>query len=132
MAIDLRVCTANNLPVADASVDAPISTLVLCCVLDQRESLREIMRVLKPGGRFVFIEQVAAEPGSRVEAHSEFGDADLEAVGRRVLSESGDVEGPGMRGICAASREERFPRRPYGEAQEQILARGDLKKISGC
>src|SRR6185437_2127574 len=60
--IEYRVGTADNLPVSDASVDAVISTLVLCCVPDQRQSIQEILRVLKPGGRFMFIEHVAAAP----------------------------------------------------------------------
>jgi ubiquinone/menaquinone biosynthesis C-methylase UbiE len=66
MAIDFRIGTAENLPVGDGSVDAVISTLVLCCVPDQRQSLREIVRALKPGGRLVFIEHVAAANGSRL------------------------------------------------------------------
>ena|SRR5581483_6887847 len=66
IAIDFRVGTADNLPVSDGSLDAVISTLVLCCVPDQRKSLREIMRALKPGGRLVFIEHVAAARGSRL------------------------------------------------------------------
>jgi ubiquinone/menaquinone biosynthesis C-methylase UbiE len=66
MTTDLRVGTADNLPVDDGSVDAVISTLVLCCVPDQRQSLREIVRALKPGGRLLFIEHVAAAPGRRL------------------------------------------------------------------
>jgi ubiquinone/menaquinone biosynthesis C-methylase UbiE len=66
VAVDLRVGTADALPVEDASVDAVISTLVLCCVHNQRKSLGEIMRVLKPGGRLVFLEHVAAPPGTRL------------------------------------------------------------------
>ncbi|MCW5978389.1 MAG: class I SAM-dependent methyltransferase [Bryobacteraceae bacterium] len=56
---------AEQLPAADESVDAVISTLVLCCVEDPGAALREIVRVLKPGGRFVFIEHVAAPEGTR-------------------------------------------------------------------
>jgi ubiquinone/menaquinone biosynthesis C-methylase UbiE len=66
MAVDLRVGTADALPVGDNSVDVVISTLVLCCVQNQRQSLREILRVLKPGGRLVFLEHVAAPPGTRL------------------------------------------------------------------
>jgi ubiquinone/menaquinone biosynthesis C-methylase UbiE len=66
MSIELRVGTANDLPVSDASIDAVISTLVLCCVPDQQQTLREILRVLRPGGRLVFIEHVAAPRGSRL------------------------------------------------------------------
>ncbi len=54
---------AEELPVADRTVDAVISTLVLCSVDSVERSLDEIRRVLRPGGRFVFIEHVAAEDG---------------------------------------------------------------------
>jgi len=51
---------AERLPVADASFDAVVSTLVLCSVPDQQEALAEIRRVLKDGGRLVVVEHVAA------------------------------------------------------------------------
>jgi SAM-dependent methyltransferase len=44
-----------RLPTGDASMDAVVATLVLCSVPDPQASLQEILRVLKPGGRFVFI-----------------------------------------------------------------------------
>lgn len=66
MPIDLRVGTADRMPVRDGSVDAVISTLVLCSVPDQPKALREILRTLKPGGRLVFIEHIAAPDGSRL------------------------------------------------------------------
>ncbi len=55
---------AEALPFDDASVDAVVSTIVLCSVEDLSGSLREIRRVLKPGGSFVFIEHVAADRGT--------------------------------------------------------------------
>ena len=55
-----------HLPAGDASLDAVVATLVLCSVPDPQASLQEILRVLKPGGRFVFIEHVAARRGSRM------------------------------------------------------------------
>jgi ubiquinone/menaquinone biosynthesis C-methylase UbiE len=66
MEVDCRVGSAYVLPMEDASVDAVISTLVLCSIGDQQRVLREVLRVLKPGGRFVFIEHVAAPCGSRL------------------------------------------------------------------
>ncbi len=62
--IDLRATPAEALDVPDGSVDAVIGTLVLCSVHDPQRVLREIMRVLRPGGQFVFIEHVASQPGS--------------------------------------------------------------------
>ncbi|KAJ3700572.1 hypothetical protein LUZ61_004277 [Rhynchospora tenuis] len=52
------------LPVEDDSVDAVIGTLVLCSVKDVDGTLREVKRVLKPGGLYIFIEHVAAEDGT--------------------------------------------------------------------
>ena len=70
--VDVRAATAEALPVADQSVDAVISSLVLCSVRDPAATLREVRRVLRPGGRFVFIEHVAAPHGSglRVAQHA--------------------------------------------------------------
>lgn len=51
---------AERLPFADASVDAVVGTLVLCTVRDPAAALREVRRVLVPGGRFVFLEHVCS------------------------------------------------------------------------
>jgi len=48
----------------DGSVDAVVSTLVLCSVPDPAALLAEIRRVLRSGGRFVFLEHVGAPPRS--------------------------------------------------------------------
>jgi SAM-dependent methyltransferase len=53
-----------RLPAADASLDAVVCTQVLCSVPYPEDSLQEVLRVLKPGGRFAFIEHVAAPHGS--------------------------------------------------------------------
>ncbi|GAA6743336.1 class I SAM-dependent methyltransferase [Thermus antranikianii] len=52
------------IPLPEESVEAVVATLVLCSVVDPRAALAEILRVLKPGGRFVFLEHVAAPRGS--------------------------------------------------------------------
>jgi ubiquinone/menaquinone biosynthesis C-methylase UbiE len=58
--IDLRECAAEKIELEDESADAVVGTLVLCSVADQRQVLREILRILKPGGTYYFIEHVAA------------------------------------------------------------------------
>lgn|SRR5574337_223966 len=62
--VELRGGTAERLGLEDSSADAVVSTLVLCSVEDLEAALREISRVLKPGGHFVFIEHVAAPRGT--------------------------------------------------------------------
>ena len=51
---------AEDLPFEDETFDAVVSTLVLCGVDDQPRAVREIRRVLRPGGRFLFLEHVRA------------------------------------------------------------------------
>ncbi|MBI2073268.1 MAG: class I SAM-dependent methyltransferase [Gemmatimonadetes bacterium] len=62
--IEILDGTAERLDLADASVDGVVSTLVLCSVADQQAALAEVLRVLRPGGRFVFVEHVAARQGT--------------------------------------------------------------------
>lgn len=49
---------AERLPFDDDSFDTVVCTLVLCGVDDQPQSLREIRRVLRPGGELLFLEHV--------------------------------------------------------------------------
>lgn len=64
--IEIRNGTAERLEVEDNSVDAVVSTLVLCSVDNLEATLKEILRVLKPGGRFYFLEHVAAPQDTRL------------------------------------------------------------------
>lgn len=59
------------LPFPEAAFDAVICTLVLCSVRDPLRALREAWRVLKPNGRLVFVEHVAAASGTRLRAWQE-------------------------------------------------------------
>lgn len=51
---------AHDLPFEDASFDTVVATLVLCSVRDPLETLTELKRVLRPDGRLLFLEHVAA------------------------------------------------------------------------
>ena len=54
---------AENLPFLDDSFDTVVAIAVLCTVGDQDRALREIQRVLRPDGRFIFAEHVrSADP----------------------------------------------------------------------
>jgi ubiquinone/menaquinone biosynthesis C-methylase UbiE len=52
---------AERLPFGDASFDTAVATLVLCTVPDPVAAVAELARVLRPGGRLLFIEHVRAE-----------------------------------------------------------------------
>jgi ubiquinone/menaquinone biosynthesis C-methylase UbiE len=55
---------AEQIEAADESFDYVVTTLVCCSVTNLNACLREIMRVLKPGGSLVFLEHVAADDGT--------------------------------------------------------------------
>ena len=52
---------AEALPFEDGSFDYAVSTLVLCTVEDPQRALSEVRRVLKPGGRLLFVEHVRSD-----------------------------------------------------------------------
>ncbi len=58
---DVLGVSAEQLPFGDETVDTVVSTLVLCTVEAPDVALREIERVLRPGGRLLFLEHVRSE-----------------------------------------------------------------------
>jgi ubiquinone/menaquinone biosynthesis C-methylase UbiE len=61
--IPIRVVdgTAEALPAPDATLDAVVTSLVLCTVADPEQALAEVRRVLRLGGWLHFYEHVRAE-----------------------------------------------------------------------
>jgi ubiquinone/menaquinone biosynthesis C-methylase UbiE len=58
---DVVEAPAERLPFEDSSFDTAVFTLVLCTVPDPDAALAEAARVLKPGGRLLFVEHVRSE-----------------------------------------------------------------------
>jgi ubiquinone/menaquinone biosynthesis C-methylase UbiE len=58
--VEVSAAGAEALPFPDGSFDTVVSTLVLCTVPDQAAALDEVRRILRPGGRLLFIEHVRA------------------------------------------------------------------------
>ncbi len=52
---------AQELPLPDASVDTVVSTMVLCTVPDPAAAVAEVRRVLRPGGRLLYLEHIRAD-----------------------------------------------------------------------
>lgn len=59
--IELYEGTAEDLPVNAGMADVVVSSHVLCSVSNLDRALREVQRVLKPGGYLIFLEHVAAD-----------------------------------------------------------------------
>ena len=62
--LEIRPSGAEQIALDDGSAQAVVSTLVLCTVRDPERVLREVQRVLAPGGRYFFLEHVAARDGT--------------------------------------------------------------------
>lgn len=62
--LELHPTVAERIDLPDGSVDAVISSLVLCTVPDPAGALSEVLRVLRPGGRYAFLEHVGAPGGT--------------------------------------------------------------------
>lgn len=85
--IDTKVCDAHELPFADGSFDLVTSRFGVMFFADTPAALREIKRVMKPGGRFAFMVWGPPGPGTY------FGAAALPFM--RRLAVKPDPDGPG-------------------------------------
>jgi ubiquinone/menaquinone biosynthesis C-methylase UbiE len=61
--VDQRVLSSERLPFKETTFDCVVSTFTLCSVADVNQALSEVFRVLKPTGRFLFLEHgLSPEP----------------------------------------------------------------------
>ena len=85
--IETKVCDAQELPFADGSFDLVTSRFGVMFFADTPAALREIRRVLKPGGRVTFLVWGPPAPGTY------FGAAAVPVM--RRLAVKPDPDGPG-------------------------------------
>src|SRR5439155_2382762 len=63
MEVDRRIIGSERLPFEDGSFDCVVSTFTLCSIEQVGEALKEVCRVLKAGGQFLFLEHgLSPEP----------------------------------------------------------------------
>ncbi len=61
---EIREGRGEAIPFADGSFDSVVCTFTLCSVQDQAQTVRELRRVLRPGGRLIYLEHGRApDPG---------------------------------------------------------------------
>jgi ubiquinone/menaquinone biosynthesis C-methylase UbiE len=68
----LVAAPAEAIPFADDTFDTAVATLVLCTVPDPAAAIAELARVLKPGGRLLFIEHVRSDDPDRARWQDRF------------------------------------------------------------
>jgi ubiquinone/menaquinone biosynthesis C-methylase UbiE len=56
--VEVVEAPAESLPFPDDSFDTAVFTLVLCTVPDPKAALAEAARILRPGGKLIFVEHV--------------------------------------------------------------------------
>jgi ubiquinone/menaquinone biosynthesis C-methylase UbiE len=62
--VDQRLLSGEKLPFAEHTFDSVVSTFTLCSISEVNRALAEVYRVLKPGGRFLFLEHgLSPDPG---------------------------------------------------------------------
>ncbi len=64
--VDRRVLGGERLPFEDGTFDCVVSTFTLCSIGEVAQALREVYRVLKAGGKFLFLEH-GLSPQSNVQ-----------------------------------------------------------------
>ncbi|WP_253184546.1 class I SAM-dependent methyltransferase [Natrialba sp. SSL1] len=57
--VEIRSGVAKSLPYADDSFDIVIASMVFCTIPNVETAINEVVRVLKPGGEFRFLEHLA-------------------------------------------------------------------------
>jgi len=68
--VEQLLVSSENLPMADNIFDSVVSTWTLCSIANVEQALKEVYRVLKPGGKFFFVEHgLSHKPNVQVWQH---------------------------------------------------------------
>ncbi len=70
--LDLRGLNGERMDLPDSCVSAVVGTLVLCSVKDPDQVLSEVRRILRPKGRYIFLEHVAAVHDTPMRSFQEY------------------------------------------------------------
>jgi ubiquinone/menaquinone biosynthesis C-methylase UbiE len=70
MIVEQLLLSSENFPMPDNTFDSVVSTWTLCSIANVQQALQEVYRVLKPGGRFFFVEHgLSDKPNVQVWQH---------------------------------------------------------------
>jgi SAM-dependent methyltransferase len=120
--VDQQVLGGERLPFEDSRFDCAVSTFTLCSIEDVAQALREVYRVLKSGGKFLFLEHgLSPEPSVQKWQRRLAASAP-----RQCLSPGPEHEGVGRRPALRFGRSRGVL--PGGDAQDARLpvpGRGD-------
>ena len=109
--VDCRILSGERLPLEDSSFDSVVSTWTLCTIPDAAGALQEVKRVLRPSGRFFFVEHGLA-PDAAVRKLTRKSAAFFAGQGKRTQSRKGAKKGTakkgGMRGQTTLTREQQL------------------------
>jgi ubiquinone/menaquinone biosynthesis C-methylase UbiE len=115
----LLYAPAEDLPFNDDSFDVAISTLVLCTVDDQPRALRELHRVLRPGGKLLFIEHVRSDDPNLARTQDRMHPLNVR-IGQRLPLQPPHTREPPLR------RDRRHPTRTrHAQARAALRASAD-------
>lgn len=65
--VDYKILNGESLPMRDATFDSVVCTWTLCSIPLVEQAISQVVRVLKPGGKFLFIEHgLSQEPRVQV------------------------------------------------------------------
>ncbi|MGA7877295.1 MAG: class I SAM-dependent methyltransferase [Desulfoferrobacter sp.] len=70
--LDIRGIRGEEMDLGTSSVGSVVGTLVLCSVDNPSRVVSEVHRILMPGGRYIFLEHVAAPEGSKMRSLQNF------------------------------------------------------------